>query len=66
MTFYRSHGNKFKNTLVYGLLEYLMKTMEGQHNEKRGERIMDFYMMIKTSSSQAARYIAANLPGPNI
>ena len=66
MTFYRSHGDKFKKTLVYNLLEYLMKTMEGQHNAKCGERIMDFYMMIKTSSSQAARHIAANLPGPNI
>ena len=43
-----------------------MKVMEGNVNAKCGERIMDFYMMIRTSSGQAARYVAANLPGPDV
>ena len=42
MSFYKNHGEEFKKTLVCDLLQYLIKTMEGQHNTKCGNRIMDF------------------------
>ena len=66
INFYKNHGEMFRKTLTCNLLEYIMKVMEGNVNAKCGERIMDFYMMIRTSSGQAARYVAANLPGPGI
>ena len=66
LSFYEKHGENFKNTLVHHLLEHAMKVMEGQNNAHLGEKCMDFFMMVSTASTQASRYCAANLFGPNI
>ena len=42
------------------------RVLQGKPNAKIGKKAMDFFMLIGTASTQASKYCAANLFGPNL
>ena len=63
--FFEKHGESFKKTLIFGLLENVIARMEGHTNHQLGEHVMNFFMMIDCVSPHASRIASANLCGPH-
>lgn len=63
-SFYDEYKDRFCDTLLFDLLQNGMNRLKGNSTSKQGERLMNFYMLLQSSSNKAAKLVTANFFGP--
>lgn len=66
LTVYEKHGNKIRDSLAFGLFNNLLDSLSGRSTSAKGDKVMNFYMMLHSISPQAFSAVSANLRGPNL
>ena len=63
---YEKNGSKVRDSLAFGLFNNLLETMSGTRNSAKGDKAMNFFMMLHSISPQAFSAVSANLCGPSL
>ena len=66
LSMYEKHKDKVRNTLVFGLFNNMLESYTGNMNHAKGEKAMNFWMMLHSISPQAFSAVSANLSGPRL
>jgi hypothetical protein len=61
---YKLYGDKFRDSLLFDLLQVAMKRIAGISNSPVGPKVMNFNYMKGAKSPQTARMVSASLYGP--
>lgn len=63
---YKKNRNKVRDSIAFGLFNNLLETMSYSRNSMKGEKTMNFFMMLHSISPQAFSAVSANLCGPSL